>query len=107
MSDRGTGYHESPSQTTMGDLAEEIVRAREKFPRNGHMLAALMEEVGEEAIQVACVALRIAEEGDADFPGIQPSRGFYVYGSRSGGAVESRPGVSMTVRIPGREGDDA
>lgn len=64
-------------------VGAEVVFARRKFPNNAHMLAALTEEVGElarallegegkariraEAIQVACVALRIATEGDADF----------------------------------------
>lgn len=65
-------------------LCDEVRRARKKFPSNRHLLAALMEEVGEvaeallhnhhphhiheEALQVACVAVRIKEEGDADFP---------------------------------------
>jgi NTP pyrophosphatase (non-canonical NTP hydrolase) len=64
------------------DLDEEIQRARAKFPRADHLIAALAEEVGEcaqaylqgrasdaraEALQVACVAMRIVEEGDAEF----------------------------------------
>lgn len=65
------------------DLANEIISARLQFPKNAHMQAALVEEVGElaqaylkgepieairkEALQVACVAMRIYEEGDADF----------------------------------------
>lgn len=61
-------------------LEQEVVRARQKFPGNRLLLAALVEEVGElargllegtnwreEALQVACVALRIYEEGDATF----------------------------------------
>lgn len=64
---------------------DEMQRARSKFPSNEHLLAALMEEVGElaqalldghgrervvaEAIQVACVAVRIVEEGDSSFNG--------------------------------------
>ncbi len=64
-------------------LQNEVMRARAKFPGNRHLLAALTEEVGElaqailqrkphsevveEAIQVACVAMRIAEEGDSAF----------------------------------------
>lgn len=63
-------------------LDGEIVRARVKFPGNRFLLAALTEEVGElarallqrkpddawrEALQVACVAMRIFEEGDATF----------------------------------------
>lgn len=65
------------------DLEVELVRAREKFPDNRHLVAALMEECGElaqellqngntadarkEAIQVACVALRIATETSPEF----------------------------------------
>ncbi len=61
----------------------EIERARLNFPGNRFLLAALQEEVGElaqvllqkkgpgriiaEAIQVAGLAIRIAEEGDAIF----------------------------------------
>ena len=64
-------------------IHEELERARAKFPGNRFLLAALMEEVGElsaailqrqgrerriaEAIQVAVVAIRIAEEGDSSF----------------------------------------
>lgn len=75
-----------PTQQTLADVAHEVHRARTKFPGNRLLLAALMEEVGElaraylqregpdrvrkEAIQVACVALRIAEEGDATFDNV-------------------------------------
>ena len=68
------------------DLAEEVLRAREKFPSNRFLLAALTEEVGElakaylqregrdairkEALAVACVAMRIYEEGDAIFDSV-------------------------------------
>jgi NTP pyrophosphatase (non-canonical NTP hydrolase) len=65
----------------------ELGFARAKFPENKHKLAALVEEVGElaqallhhdrgkatgaevfaEAIQVAVMAIRIAEEGSAEF----------------------------------------
>lgn len=67
-------------------LCHELVAARSKFPGNRFLLAALVEEVGElasailqksqishivkEAIQVACVAVRIAEEGDSSFSDI-------------------------------------
>ena len=66
-------------------VRQEVIRARNKFPHSKHLLAALTEEVGElaqallqsgnserskeEAIQVACVALRIIEEGDREFDG--------------------------------------
>lgn len=61
------------------DVQNEVLRARQKFPDNDLLMVALTEEVGElakalldetpervyaEAIQVACVALRIATEGD-------------------------------------------
>lgn len=63
-------------------LADEIDRARTKFPGTDHLTAALTEEVGEtaqaylqgrledaraEAVQAACVAWRIVEEGDREF----------------------------------------
>lgn len=70
------------------DISKEINFARKKFPGRKYMLAALVEEVGElhqamidhsrgkqtssdvyaEAIQVAAMAIRIAQEGDAEFP---------------------------------------
>lgn len=94
---RGKGYEPTPtgwgqftqtaslpaSDETVKALAAELCRARAKFPGNRHMLAALTEEVGElaqallqgkpraeivkEALQVACVAVRLIEEGDASF----------------------------------------
>lgn len=70
--------------STIVDLNRELERARAKFPGNKNLLPALMEEVGElatalmenegtdrvraEALQVACVALRIFEEGEPAFP---------------------------------------
>lgn len=81
--ERGYDQVQSPKPATACDVAEEIVQARRKFPGNRHLLAALVEEVGElaqaylqrqpidqvrkEALQVACVALRIYEEGDSVF----------------------------------------
>jgi hypothetical protein len=71
------------SAAVIRDLRQEVGRARAKLPANKHLLAALMEEVGElaeallkaepkariqaEALQVACVAIRIFEEGDSSF----------------------------------------
>ena len=80
---------------TIQDIEAEVRRARTKFPGNKHNLVALVEEVGElaqaliehdfakgthpsrmqtltealykEAIQVACMAIRVAEEGDPSF----------------------------------------
>lgn len=69
-------------------IIKELEFARNKFPKNKHMLAALFEETGElaqalidhsrgevpaknvfdEAIQVAAMAIRIAAEGSEEFP---------------------------------------
>jgi NTP pyrophosphatase (non-canonical NTP hydrolase) len=72
-----------PRADTLYAIVQEVQRARMKHRSNAHMMVALTEEVGElaqallengngerareEAIQVACVAIRIIEEGDADF----------------------------------------
>lgn len=73
-----------PHIITMLDISKEVARARTKFPQATHTLAALIEEVGElaqamiermrgnatyeaaraEAVQVACMAIRIIEDGD-------------------------------------------
>ena len=71
---------------SIADLEAEVFRARTKFPGNALLLAALVEEAGElarellqrggddrirkEALQVACVAMRIYEEGDATFANV-------------------------------------
>lgn len=68
---------------TLDSISAEVCRAREKFPGNRLLLAALTEEVGElakamlqdrpndeircEAVQVCAVAIRIIEEGDSSF----------------------------------------
>jgi len=85
--DRGFGYANSPSEKTVCDIAEEVIRARTKFPSSAFMLAALTEEVGEcaramlqgrrddarkEAMQVACCAIRIIEEYDTTFDQLRP-----------------------------------
>lgn len=73
---------------TLAAIDAEVMRARSKFPGNRFLLAALTEEVGElaqamlqdksrdeirkEAVQVACVAIRIIEEGDASFADLKP-----------------------------------
>ena len=78
-----------PDGETMAAVGIEVGRARALFPDNRHLLAALMEEVGElaqallqsgngirarkEAMQVACVAIRIMEEGVAGFGGALPA----------------------------------
>lgn len=73
--------------STFYDIKEELDGARRKFPTNKHMMSALTEEVGElaqalidcdrkeqtvsqvyrEAMQVACMAIRVAEEGSQEF----------------------------------------
>jgi len=70
---------ERKTDNYLSDVFDEIERARRKFPTNDLLAVALTEEVGElakalldespdriyaEAVQVACVACRIATEGD-------------------------------------------
>jgi NTP pyrophosphatase (non-canonical NTP hydrolase) len=68
---------------TIQRIELEVQEARTKFPGTKHLLAALVEEVGElakallqdkpiediqeEATQAAAVAIRIIEEGDSAF----------------------------------------
>jgi NTP pyrophosphatase (non-canonical NTP hydrolase) len=74
------------AKDTSEAIDRELKYARRKFPGNRFLLAALVEEVGElasamlqrqdperiraEAVQVACVAVRIIEEGDCTFDGM-------------------------------------
>ena len=71
------------------DVGQEIQRARSNFPSNKHLVLALAEESGEvvkafldysqgkcsysqvekELIQTITVAVRLMQEGDADFQG--------------------------------------
>lgn len=67
----------------LNEVYNEIGHAREHYPGAKHMLAALVEEVGElaaallegqsyesiraEAVQVAAMACRVAVDGDEDF----------------------------------------
>jgi hypothetical protein len=71
----------------LNDLADELGRARRKLPGSEHTYAALLEELGElanallehkyghaparnvraEALQVACMAVRIGTEGDLSY----------------------------------------
>ena len=68
---------------TLEQVIAEIQSARSKFPSNENQFAALIEEVGEigkalvendedgwrnECIQVACMAIRFATEGDPAYP---------------------------------------
>lgn len=80
---RAPSTREEPGLEIMNAVCAEVVAARRKYPGNSHLLAALLEEAGEvsraflqdegkdrvreEAIQVAAMAIRIAEEGDQDF----------------------------------------
>lgn len=75
-----------PQALTMDAIGAEVFVARTKFPGNRFLLAALTEEVGElarallqrkpkdeidrECLQIAAVAIRILEEGDASFADI-------------------------------------
>jgi NTP pyrophosphatase (non-canonical NTP hydrolase) len=79
--DRMINYR--PYVKTLDAISREVIAARDKFPGTRHLLAALVEEVGElakaylqkqgdervynEAKQVACLAIRIMEEGDSAF----------------------------------------
>lgn len=76
-----------PSSKLLHGIANEVVSARQKFPTNKHNLAAMLEEAGEvanallefengnktegdvvlECVQLAAMAIRIAEEGSAEF----------------------------------------
>ena len=72
-----------PQRSTLAHIHAEVIRARMKHRGNKHLLGALAEEVGElshellenggkqriyeEAVQVACVAIRIMEEVDGDY----------------------------------------
>lgn len=78
-----TDWPLGPHGETLEALVHEMQSARGQHPGNLHLLAALMEEVGElaqallerqstgeirgEALQVATVALRIFEEGEPEF----------------------------------------
>lgn len=44
---RGTGYANSVKTMTLGDIAEEVLRARDKFPGTDLLTVALGEEFGE------------------------------------------------------------
>lgn len=75
----GIGRQITSAEKELVPLQEELVHARTKFPSNRYLMTALAEEIGEmadawlaepnspharhEALQVACVAMRIAMEG--------------------------------------------
>jgi hypothetical protein len=78
----------APKAASMNAVHAEVIRARTKFPGGKLLLPALVEEVGElaqallqqkppeeilkEAVQVACVAIRIMEEGCPEFADLTP-----------------------------------
>jgi hypothetical protein len=80
---RNTGDAISLEMESLDALQFEVLQGRRKFPANRLMLAGAIEELGElaqallqrrpreqierEALQVAAVAMRIYEEGDATF----------------------------------------
>ena len=72
------------------DVSAEVGRAREKFPETEGCMVALVEEVGElaraildesperiraEAVQVACMAVRVVLDGDASLDHYRAKRG--------------------------------
>ena len=80
----------------MQDMLCELERARSKFPENAMVFTALVEEIGElakallevrfegkahsgklyaEAVQCAVMAMRVATEGDSDYPQYVPKVG--------------------------------
>lgn len=74
----------------LSEVAAEVDRARAKFPSPAGSMVALMEEVGElaramldepdarvraEAVQVAAMAMRVAEEGDPTLDDLRAVRG--------------------------------
>ncbi|HET7163061.1 MAG TPA: hypothetical protein VFI32_10375 [Rhodanobacteraceae bacterium] len=80
-----------PDQTDqfLAEVRAECARARAKFPNNDLTMIALTEEVGElakalldespdrvrlEAIQVACMAARVAVDGDASVIAFRAAR---------------------------------
>jgi len=95
----------------LNDLEAELARARRKFPVCEHTYAALLEELGElanaliehkcgrasvrnvraEALQVACVAVRIGSEGDMAYslaPSTDVPRATERLGSLACGRIE-------------------
>lgn len=79
--------YQNTSFQFLNNVEKEVGRAREKFPEGKRLLGALMEEVGEaaqallkieedggdpqnvydELVQVAAMALRLAVEGEPDY----------------------------------------
>lgn len=89
-------YYERPisSRSFLEQVKEELKRARAKFPSSRHSMTALMEEVGElakamldespervyaEAVQVAAMAARVAEEGDPTHAEYRAERGIHPH----------------------------
>lgn len=79
----------------LSEVRAEVISARKKFPDPDALLAALTEEVGEvakamldehwgrvraECVQVAAMALRLAEEGDPTMTEVRKQRGDYAQG---------------------------
>lgn len=80
----------------LGEIATELARAQSKFPSSNLAMIALTEQVGElakalldepvanvrkEAIQVACMALRVAIEGDPSVNSHRFAKGLDLLGS--------------------------
>jgi hypothetical protein len=82
--------NEPPHLKLLWEIADELARAREKFPGDNVTMLALMEEVGElskatfeesraavrkEAVQVAAMAMRVVLDGDATLDDWRASKG--------------------------------
>lgn len=101
---------DSRTWDALGAVGQEIERARQKFPTNRNLFLALSEEVGElakellergngdsvraEAMQVACVAIRIMTEGSGETLSGRP------YKSYEAAVLDCKPGLSEVVPPP-------
>ena len=96
------------SNNPMQALQDELAFARSRFPSNSQLMEALMEEVGEvaravlerdfdhakqEALQVACVAMRLATEGDQSWEPSRPEDRFTVAEMVDAFWEETQPGT--------------
>lgn len=79
-----------PLDALLAEIKAEVARAREKFPGENVTFAALVEEVGEiatatfeeprakvraEAVQAACMCIRLVLDGDHTFDAWRAAKG--------------------------------